>query len=308
MILLLEEQNKLVEKLRQIINIRVNNELSNNFSIFEKNEIINGVIEYLIKLNEKGYITSLIAFDRILKALSNIHFREENASCIYGRQSGNYISLNSKFKQYSIKHTLFHELTHYICNDNIRKSNLDEEHHILKNTVNYDAKKTVSGFKTKQISSGTSVVNNLTFIEEIIAESVACDLMDYDKKEAIIPEDGIYTSWATFYNKSYQQLGCEFFRRVYGNFDGKALFKKITIYAMNNNCDIKNDIANAFKKFNPTDYKQDLKELTDLLEGLTHHHNLSVVKDYARNIMNKYKTFKVISRSDNSISGSHRIK
>ena len=44
MILLLEEQNKLVEKLRQIINIRVNNELSNNFSIFEKNEIINGVI------------------------------------------------------------------------------------------------------------------------------------------------------------------------------------------------------------------------------------------------------------------------
>ncbi len=127
------------------------------------------------------------------------------------------------------------------------------------------------------------------------------------------------SDWITEFNCQYQQPGYEFLKTIFpysNDLIDRNLFKKITIKAMDNNCNLGSEIQQVYMEKNPSDWKDDLHIITtklcSLINSFNDHRNeiniaIERMKKYKSrfSVVNTEKSkFKVIERSDDlSISG-----
>ena len=271
-----------------------------SISIQTRNEVSIYVIYYFIEAIRNGYITSdnkKICLERALDTLS--HFFIVDNALTYGECHPSYdigFNFNSSFFISNMKHVIFHELTH--CLANLFNQELGKKGIIIHKE---------GAFKVTDRSDNVIPIispDMITFLNEIMAESTACDLAKNNKKikTQVIP--GVLSDWLVFFNRSYQDLGFDFLRTLSydTNLNEQDTFKKFTLKAINNNNQVCSEIMKIYEEKNPYTWKEDLDRITTLLGDIARTHILEDSKvEEVRELMKKYypnKTFRTISRTD----------
>ena len=267
----------------------IDKSLRNRISLF--------YLEFIQKMHEKGYINRENIYnymERIIKATSNFS-NGTGAPDSYAEFTGEGMrfAFSSPFAINNMKHLLFHELVH--------ASIFDES---------FGGRKFSCGTYKEKERTGTSMrvikVENFVepiidtymktrFVEEIIAEATACDLLDdyISPKSIVFPGIAdIKSDWITTYNRAYQQLGYEFFKTVYpysAKQNDRELFKALTLKSLNFNEDVGKEILDSYMRKNPTTWKDDLHEITTILGELSTNHFITIAKvNRVRFLMEKY--------------------
>lgn len=270
-----------------------------NIEVKYRQDLANYMIEYFSQSLKKGYITNNNIYDCIKKSIhSSSNFYVITNPSIFADCSEVKIGFNfsNSFAIANMKHVIFHELTHSIAN--------------LKN-------QDLGKYKSKtNINTGNIKINNRTdnfvpiisddmiiFLDELMAESMACDLAETHKllKTQVIP--GIFSDWVVHYNRLYQNLGYEFLQTLLYDeaINERELFKQFIINAINNH-NICSYILKIYEEKNPKTWKEDLHEVTTILGEITSTHLLEDNKiKRVRELMEKYipkNRITIIPRTD----------
>lgn len=233
---------------------------------------------------QKGYINEdnkSKALERLVESTSNIKKIDGAYAICHTWSLG--INFNSQELIDNMRHYLCHELTHSITDLNVFIFEVNG-----KNSCGiYDYH-----------GNGISHIltqNFLRFLNEVMAESTACDLAGsycHEKTRAFLMPEYIKSDWHTPFNQAYQQLGLEFVKAFLfqnSNLSEREMFKTITLQAIND-ADIGKMILDSAQRKNPDSYKEDLHEISNILGKLCMHtHSLSDIEvKQIRQIYDKY--------------------
>lgn len=284
-----------------------------NINSNEKIFLAKFIIDYIKEAMKKRYIDDNNIYDSLKRLVETTSsFGVINDGTIYGDCNGYSLRLNftNSFYKANVKHIIFHELTHGIANlknqelgEYRKKVNPNSIPKISSKSDIYEQEQTIKIKSRNDIYEPIINGNMITFLNEIIAESTACDLADsYKSLTQVIPS--IYSDWVVPYNRSYQYLGYKFLQTLDLYSDSKTdreLFKEITLDAINNK-DVCKNIMHIYEIKNPNSWKEDLHEITTYLGNLARTHILNA-EDVNRilKLMEKY-TKSCFKRIDNEES------
>ena len=279
-----------------------------NVNIVIRERIIKEIIDFINQIIKKGYVNE----NNLAKCLERLINTTKKffTSGFYGLVTNEHIGFNYNNQEFknNIKHYVFHELTHSItdlvnfASANSGKNNLGEyKYHKEQPPEIVSSQKDNGKPKIRILSHGAFFetiisVEFMQFLNEIMAESTACDLADsYSPKKhrAFGSPEYIETDWHTPYNQTYQQLGLEFIKTfLYPNskLTERELFKILTIKAINDE-DVGRIILKTAEEIHPESYKEDLHEITYMLGNIcmiTHSLSDNDVNK-VRQILGKYK-------------------
>ena len=262
-----------------------------------RDRIVNYFLDFIKKMIEKGYFNQDNIYDCLERLITGTSYFGEG-HIDYANFQGNIVrfNFNSQYAKENMKHLLFHELVHasiygFKCSGGFYKE-----------TMPANSNK----FRVMHASPETIITLNMInhFINEIIAEATACDLLtDYSNRTTVLQGVSNFTSdWITPYNRLYQQLGYEFLTTIFPyseNQNDRQLFKLLTLKTLNFNNDIGQEIQEAYMKKNPDTWKDDLHEITTILGDLATKHSITVEKvNRVRELMKKYnQRFTVIRKT-----------
>ena len=279
-----------------------------NISIQDRKELSEYIIDYITQAYQHGYFTDdniSLCLKKIINSSSSFYVITN--PLIYGNCSSSQIGFNFKnsFSKSNMRHVIFHEITHSIAN---LYPNQDLG---IKGVRIHNASKLKI---TNRSDNYIPIISEkmITFLNEIMAESTACDLAQSYKSLKTHVSCGVYSDWVVHYNRSYQDLGYSFLRTLLydDSLSEREVFKQFTINSINNNQAICSCILKTYEKKNPNTWKEDLNRITTILGNLAYTHILEendVIE--ARELMKKYlpkKNTIFISRADSNGSIHHK--
>ena len=297
----------ILTELRKYIFLVMERDIS-NISIQYRNELSNYIIDYIMQACRQGYFTDdniSLCLKKIINSSSSFYVitnPSTYADCNFYRIGFNFAN---SFSISNMRHIMFHEMTHSIAN--LHNQNLGTKG--LKKHIN-------SGLKiTNRNDDYIPIISDkmITFLDEIMAESTACDLAQSYRPLKTHVSCGVFSDWVTIYNRSYQDLGYNFLRTLLydDSLSEREVFKQFTINSINNNQAICSYILKIYEKKNSNTWKEDLNRITTILGDLTSTHILeenNVIE--AKELMKKYfpkKNIINISRTDSNDSLHHKL-
>lgn len=284
-----------------------------NISQTKKTELLNDIKDFISLGKEKEYFTDSNIIDVLKQLTFGLNkFTSLPESATYGTWSGcrgsGSIELDLNKEKNFLRHIVFHELAHCVTPDlgPISASTVES------NKPGHS----VEGFRSKRkqfvrkdgYEFGWNN-NEIIFLRECIAESMACELdgMYKAERKSVSDEPGVTSDWVTPYNRTYQQMGDEFlqtlsFIATKENDTDRKRFKALTMMALDPNNQIAKKIDEEYNRKGKKSGSKDLENITTGLSNLLNRTFVNKKEVVAlRKEMNPYQKnpkFTIFRRSD----------